>query len=387
MGRLKTNVFLNPVLASDGADSYRYIYQLGLTDQTVTCFDTSSHTVVATITLTAAKAILNIQYSSRNKSFYCFGNAWYDRIDGNPASGTFNTVVQSGAFTSNSNATSMTYSPTFHAFICANGELFFIASDHSISLAVAANNRWPFVFKRIKVNNGRDLLSQTTLSQAAGPLKQMFKSGLLLAPIQNSGSSFSLFQLRNYEGNFCLYDVSLQNSISLIGNTNKIGSYLFIGRVLAGAYGIVDLETGLIGTTWALSPTDRATAKFTPVGGNAGRIFVYQRVNTNVNLSVIDWATKADLGDISRAAYKATDENCTRQGIYCPYDKCFYVLGGNSSSTGTVNLLHRYDPTQVLASMYVASYTVGNNATATAYTENTLAMNGIEQYEYEDKDY
>jgi len=387
MERLKTNVFINPVLANDGADSYRYIYQLGLTDQTVTCFDTSSHSVVATITLTAAKSILNIQYSSRNKSFYCFGNAWYDRIDGDPASGTFNTVVQSGSFTSNSNASSMTYSPYFHAFLCANGELFFIASDHSISLAAATVNKWQQVFKPIKINNNREYTLQSTLTQSPGPLIIMPKSGLTLAPIQNSGSVFSLFQLRKYQGVLRLYDVSLQNSISLLGNTNKIGNYIFIGRVLAGAYGIVDLETGTIGTTWALSPTDRATAKFTPVGGRSGRIFVYQRVNTNVNLSVIDWATRTDLGDISRAAYKATDENCTRQGIYCPYDKCFYVLGGNSSSTGTVNKLHRYDPTQVLASMYVASYTVGNNATATAYTENTLAMNGIEQYEYEDKDY
>ena len=386
MDRLKTNVFINPLLASDGADSYRYIYQLGFTDQTVTCFDTSSHSVIATITLTAAKAILNIQYSSRNKSFYCFGNAWYDRIDGNPASGTFNTVVQSGAFTSNSNASGMTYSVYFHGFMSANGELYFIASDNSISLT-SSTNKWQKIFKPIKVNNERTYTLQSTLSQSPGPLKEMFKSGLFLAPIQNSGSVFSLFQLRKYKGVSCLYDVSLQNSISLLGNTNKIGNYIFMGRVLAGAYGIVDLETGIIGTTWALSPTDRATAKFTPVGGNAGRIFVYQRVNTNLNLSVIDWATRTDLGDISRAAYKATDEKCTRQGIYCPYDKCFYVLGGNSSSTGTVNLLHRYDPTQVLASMYVASYTVGNNATATAYTENTLAMNGIERYEYEDKDY
>lgn len=386
MNRLKTNININPVLANDGVDSYRYIYQLGLTDQTVTCFDTSSHTVVSTITLTAAKSILNIQYSSRNKSLYCFGNAWYDRIDGDPASGAFNTVVQSASFTSNSNASSMVYNSRFHAFMCANGEMYFIASDNSISLA-ATNNKWQVIFKPYKINNSRDYNLQSTLSQSAGPLRMMPKSGLFLAPIQNNGSVFSLFQLRILKGKYILSDVSLQNSISLLGNTNKVGNYLIVGRQTSGAYGIVDLETGLIGTTWALSPTDRATAKFVPVGGNAGRVFVYGRVNTNVNLSVIDWASKTDLGDISRSAYKATDENCTRQGIYCPYDKCFYVLGGNSASTGTVNLLHRYDPTQVLASMYVASYTVGNNATATAYTENTLAMNGEERYEWDDKDF
>lgn len=387
--RVDSDLFLNPILSTDGADSYRYIYQLGYTDQTVTCFDTDSHSVVATITLSASKAFRNIQACPRNKSQYVFGTGYYDRIDADPASGTFNTVVQSGSFTANATATAgATYNPFFHGFITSGGELYLIADDHSISLAVATNSFSKF-FKDIRINLGRNTISQSGgFGAANGILITLFKSNLLLQPSSNNGTSFSLWKLVKTGSNYYSLDCALQEGLTRIGVPVKIGNYIFVGRIASGTFSVVDLETGKSLVSWALSPTDRASVKFTPVGGSAGRVFAYQRINTNVNLSVVDWATKTDLGDISRAAYKATDENCTRQGIYCPYDKCFYVLGGNSSGTGTVNKLHRYDPTQAIGSMYVASYTVGNNASSPVdYNETYLSMNGIEEYEYPDKAY
>ena len=368
---------------SDGVNSYRYLYILNFTDQTVSVFDTNSHTVVATITLSSGKNITAVHYVPKNHSVYALASAWYDRIDANPASGTFNTVVQSGAFTNNSNVPVTNYNPVVDAFMSTFGELFFIGSDNSVNMA-SSNNKWPVIFRPTLINEGRNF-SITNLNVSPSNVVPFGTTGLFLVPGSNNGTMFAIYKLVNYRGTLSWIDVSFGESKNRVGYPCKVGNFIFSGRTNVGSYDVIDLETGLTLTTFSLSPTDRVSAKYVPVGGVGGRIFVYQKINTNTNISVVDWATKTDMGDISRSGYKATDENCTKQAIYCPYDKCFYVMGGNTAGTGTVNKLHRYDPTQVLASMYVNSYTIGNSATDSAhYLERVMCMNGIERYDYND---
>lgn len=370
----------------DGANSFRYLYTLDYTDQTVSCIDQSSNTVIATIVLTSSKALRNMFYRPINKSVYVITSNWFDRIDADPASGSFNTVVDSGSYTSNSNLTLASYFPVLdcigYSLVGGSGLVGFSNGDLVDTSSTLMAAQWKRHFPNRKINRSFNAGNiEQPASGSATPIHLLHKARVLLttAPTTND-----LFQMTNQgQLKFNLKDISSREGISRLGYLNKIGSYI-TGQRTAAMY-IIDLENKAVIYSFTVSPSDRVSHKYC---SKDQKIFAYQRINTNVTLSVIDWKTKTDLGDISRSVYKATDENCTRMGLYSPYNGYFYVLGGNTAGTGTVNKVHYYDPGQALGSMYVNSVTVGNSATAPVdYYENCMCMNGIELFEYDDRAY
>lgn len=370
----------------DGADSFRYIYVLNYTGQTVSVIDQASNTVIATITLTAAKALRSIFYRSVSKSVYVLTTNWFDRIDADPASGSFNTVVGSGALTSNSAMSQYTYFPYIDAigvFAQTAPGLLFFDSSHNILGAntVTATSQFRPVFPNLKVGRHFNAGAIEQPLPLVSSQVRFTKNGYVIAP---QPQAYSLFKIDSIGGNkYELKDITPRSSFLNVGYPAMIGD-LITAQQTTAMY-ILDLEYKSILYGFSISPSDRVSHKFCQ---RDQKIFCYQRINTNINLSVIDWKTKTDLGDISRAAYKATDENCTRQGLYSPYNGFFYVLGGNTAGAGTVDKVHYYDPSQVLASMYQASITVGNSATAPVdYYENAMCFNGIERFGHNDNSF
>lgn len=367
----------------DGADSFRYLWVLNYTDQTVSCIDQSSNTVIATITLTAAKALRSIFYRPVSKSVYVVTTNWFDRIDADPSSGTFNTVVGSGALTSNANMPSCSYIPfldTIGYVSLLNAGMLEFDSSHNILGANTTNANVLFRKNFPYVKIGRNYSVEPPMPGAISPM-HFTDNGYMLSHGQNVSDIYKMDELGGNKYTF--KDFSIREGVARLGYANIIGDYTTGHR--STAFYIIDLETKAVVFSFGVSASDRVSHKYC---AKDQKIFCYQRINTNVILSVIDWKTKTDLGDIDRTSYKATNEGCTRMGLYSPYNGFFYVLGGNTAGSGTVDKVHYYDPSQVLASMYQASITVGNSATAPVdYLETAMCMNGIERYGFTDKAY
>lgn len=368
----------NAIYSADGANSYRYLYILNTNDSTVSVFDTSTLTVIATIALTGSTSFNNINWVGASKSVYVTAANHYNRIDANPASGTFNTVVQSGAMTNNASNFHLKYDPHWDAFVGTDG---FYRINQNLSLNLASANLFDPIGSRF-INNNRARVSQA-FAGASGPMVYLPRLGAFLILQNNNGLGYQILVLRELNGENLLLPSGNLIGFNNIGVTNVIGEYIVAGRISAASFNISDVQSGQNLLSFAGIGTDRAAAKFAPIA-QGGRVFTYQRINTNRFLGVFNWASKTYLGSIDRTAYAAVDENCTRQALYCPFDRHVYVLGGNFNQTGTVNRLHRYNPANPLGTMYQASYTIGNSANAPQYSENQMCMNGYEQFEFED---
>lgn len=369
---MEQNKFLFKGTYTSGTDPWRYRYRLNYTDQTVSVIDHSSNTVIATITLTAGKSMRNILYRPINRSVYVIANAWFDRIDADPASGTFNTVVQSAAFTTNTNAGFVKYSPVFDCLMNSN-QTFEFASSGAIDLAPAGSYPRLSMFPDILTNNNRNRVLQQMMDTIGFyAVEWMPRANIIFMPHLNGGNQCAAIKYALKEGSLRMMPVSHRTIAMGIGIANRVGNFFYN----------TDIDSTSQLYSWSINQTDRIASKFLPI---VNKIVTYQRISSNTSLTIIDWATKTVVGNIIRTAYQDTGENMTKQVSYCPYNGFFYVEGHNHASGGTVAKIHYYNPALALASMYLGTINVGNGGThPDPYFENSMCMNGCEIWEFDD---
>lgn len=273
----------NPIYSNDGVDSYRYLFILNSNDSTVSVFDTSALTVLATIVLTGSSSFNNINWVGKNKSVYVTANNHYNRIDADPTSGNFLSVVQSGSMTLNSGSFHAKYDPHFDRFLTTQST-HTIATDNSINLGVNSG----FPFDPIIVNNSRIAFNIVEFAAATSPMVYAPKMGALLCLQNGNGTGFEGYFIRHRQNNISLITIGGLVGAKNVGVGNIIGNYLINGRVSSGSLGLFDVLTGQPIIAFTASLSDRASAKFVPLS-QGGRIVAYQRINTNRNLSVFDW--------------------------------------------------------------------------------------------------
>ena len=142
-----------------------------------------------------------------------------------------------------------------------------------------------------------------------------------------------------------------------------------------------NIETGL-------TTSNRSFQLYCP---NADKLLYTSQITNNViAVCTVNNSTQVvDIdGIIDRTAYKATNESGANGMIYSPFSEMFYVQANNNSNVTGVDLVHYYDPTLAVASMYQGSITVGEMKSASRASTaalNTMCMNRVPQWEYPDR--
>lgn len=371
--RRRENRFVNyPVKSMPLAmgDSGQYLYILCSQDQTVSVIDCSTNTVTATITLTASKAFSMLFYRALDRSIYVLGTSFFNQIDSNPLSGTFNTVISSGATTMTS-PKALSYLPfPFDSLGCWNdGNVRFDMPFKDINNAS--------VFLKWFSNNGR---RSGDLRVGHGSL-----SNIHLHPnsrlLEISGGANDIVFSKIYERSkdvkvTSLFTIKREQSSphDLFGKC--VSSYVFKNCFCGNFNGTLlivskEYEHAPILLNPAGAPSG-AILLFFEYAPNAKRLFCGGKSGTNLYVWDVAPGSVTGVGIIDRTTYKATNDDGTEDIIYNPYNGFIYVqgkaFGGNATG---VNKIHYYNPTLALASMYQGSITVGEMGNVAARSGNS----------------
>lgn len=354
------------VLGGDG----RYMYWLCAGDQTVAVLDCSNHTV-STIALTAGKTFSMLFLVAQDKVVYVLGISYFNKIDIDPISGSFHTVVASGA-TLITDPKNFSYLPFPLHSLAGAGSTMFIPVEH-----LNDTNYFLKWFSKDGRYGGDPLGALST-----------FLYNVRLYP--NS-------KLISYEGiglmDFCKIYPSFRGVKTTTPFTLKridtISADLYQGAIATYVFGNF-LVGGTSGALYILSKDYcYAPIWYFPAGSTMGgssrlffeytpsskKLFVASKIATNLNIDVYNLPFNSIptlAGTIDRTAYKATNESATGDMIYNPYNGLLYVMGQSNSSTTGVNLVHRYDPTQAVASMYIGSTAIGEFINASRQSNHSL---------------
>lgn len=325
-------------------DDYRYLYVLNRRDQTVSVIDTSTNTVSTTITLTAAKTFTGLAYRHVDKTVCVFGTSWVDRIDADPSSGTFNTVLGTHA-PSTGAGISVLYNDAFDVFFYGSA----IINGKDKSLVTAGYNvnygsvYWRkqniiFLFNLSHVVTGAmKILSKKRIEPTVLP----FLSPNTVAPV-------------------------------------KVDDYIYSGV----STNITKIRWSTLRTISALSVTQATIASmvFDP---NNNRLWIGTTINGSTNLQVIKLSNFTVESTESRAGSVDTNESATRDILHCPYNGYIYAKASNTSNPATgLGRVHYYDPTLSATARYVNYVAVGQDGSGSLYGRDTMCFNGLKISEY-----
>lgn len=358
------------VLGGDG----RYMYWLCAGDQTVAVLDCSNHTV-STIALTAGKTFSMLFLVAQDRVVYVLGISYFNKIDIDPASGSFHTVVASGA-TLIADPKNFSYVPfPFHS-LAGIGSPMFIPVEH-----LNDTNYFLKWFSKDGRYSG-DPISSLTNGAGIAPFnvrlypksKLISYEGIALMdfykiyPSHRNVKTTTLFTLRGVD--------NISSDLYL----DTIATYVFGNFLVGGTSGALYILSKDYCYTpiWyfpAGSTMGGSSKLFFEYAPNSKKLFVASKVATNLKIDVYDLPFNSIptlAGTIDRTAYKATNESATGDMIYNPYNGLLYVMAQSNSSTTGVNLVHRYDPTQAVASMYIGSTTIGEFINASRQSNHSL---------------
>jgi len=332
--------------------------------------------VVATITLSSSKNFCAIIYRAVDDSVYCFGASYFDRIDADPTSGTFNTVVESGTAAAVTDASTLTYLP-WPLDIIANSAStyrfikFVNKNDTAASLAdynMYARNAGSFI------NGNSNNIGLATFGHAIGYARLAPKSGIMFFRSEQSYKYKILNSKKGLDtnGNYTFVQESWQMDLDRIG---MVGSgYIFGNVVLPGSSGTIykqmrGMDVSPIG---AAGPTSGGVSpnyvEYCPIyGKGVGRGLLVYAGKGGMDMAVftIGYNDYTSVGTLSKTAYRAATENATDNILFNHRNNQLYARGYSTLTLpGTVNLVHAYDLTQSLSSMYVGSIPVGNPQSA-----------------------
>lgn len=387
-GILRARTLPDPPIPWIWGGDGRYMYNLNAQDQTVSVIDGSTDTVISTITLTAGKDFASIFYRSLYHEVHVAGLNWVAIIDGDPDSGTFNTIIFSGAAPNyNLGYVSGAYLPFPIDNLLIGGSTVDIVGPHpNNNQSIVTSDRrysggaghghsliqnqyltpsgylysFDFVFK-LKRRNSNGLIPTTFFNGSS--TQYYLERALNKAPYHDLlGQNFPVIQF----GNFC-WVVSGTNLYMLAQESAQSNIFIFKNSFLTSF--------------------QRAFQEYCPNSPN--RLFwTDQNGVTKIFVCLMSYDNK-DMtleGTIDRAAYKDTNEQGANVMMYNPYNGRMYVQANNNNQQNTgVGLVHVYDPTQAVASMYIKSIAVGQMKSASRVSVtglNTFCMNRTRLYEY-----
>lgn len=372
----------------------QYLYIPNWFDQTVSVIDTDTDTVVTTITLTSSKSFTGIIYRAVDESVYVFGAFWFDRIDANPSSGTFNTVVESGASLVNDTAMNLTYIPWPLDLICnsgANVRFHRFADKNSVT---AAGKQFTITARNAgNYGAGGDNLGQATFGHAVGWARLAPKAGLLFFRSEQSYKYKILHSTKDIQSNGPYTFVQESWQMDLDRNGVVGNGYIFDNMVIPSSSSasykqIRSIDTAPLGAGLGGSVSGPSFAEYCPINGRGATSGLHcyaGKTSTLISVFEIGFNTYNDLGDINRTAYKAANETGTDAMIFNHRNNKLYVRGYNGGTVpGTCDLIHVYDMTQPFGSMYLTSITVGNlQSTAKQHNNptNNMIFNQTKYYE------
>lgn len=374
----------------------RYIYVLNSnnyttaspTTQYVKVMDTgASDAVIATITLTASKRFASIHYRSVDQCVYVLGLNWYDKIDADPASGTFNTILTSSAITNGSMAYIIgSYLPYPFDFFTSGGTHMAVPGGAEFPLYNSTHSGYDFSGE---TSNAIRLGGHSNASNIIYyHISQVIQSNKIQIKVTNQQST----TMPNVTYSFQADPQSGWYNDLQAQNFPVIRFRDFIPVSTDGvAYALMTDAIGspLIFPFFNMTVSNRTYHTYCP-NAHDKLFFTSQITDNKIQVVEIDSVNKRynSLGTIDRAAYKDTNESGANQMLYSPYSGRLYVMANNNSNLTGVSLIHIYDPTQSVASMYVRSISVGelkSEYRVSVFAQNTMCMNRTPIYEYRQK--
>lgn len=370
----------------DPGGNYRYGYRLNATDQTVSVIDFGDANgygaVITTITLSSSKSFKSLFYRSLDRSVWVIGNNYYDRIDADPLSGTFNTIVQSGATVLGVHPENVSYITwPFDIVTCAAGSFRWLPMD-LINESSNSQKLWNWRSRDGGVKGlitlGHDPGRNSILHPRSRIVESSHDSGITIRFAKVLDRSKKL----DFNSQYILSPIYHASDLS----QSLVASYMFGNFTLTNTGGAIFLQhndysysplpSSIDGIGTNINSNGPYFCEYDPV---AKRIIWGSKysVPTGYITAVQDigYRTVTNVGALNRTAYKASGEDVTDDIIYCPYNGLTYVNGGSYSGATTANKVHVYDLRLSLGSMYINSISVGL-AGDTHVTLNHFCMNG-----------
>lgn len=337
-----------------GDGAYKYV--LCAPGQTVDYWTTG--TTTTSITLTAGKSFASIHYRSLNKSIYVLGASYFDRIDADPTSGTFNTVVESGA-------TIMT-TPKNYCYLPWPIDAFagqsiprwvpvkFINSQASIDLEVWTSKD---TNKQAVPTFGHGRPQNMTLHPRMKMLQldNIDGSGPILFDILDSSKDVMTSAPYIFKRRTLHSDLGQSNAktfcfgswMPMITNGSLYPQHHEYG--MGGLVPFGSLATGLGSSYYIMgfAPNNDPTASGV---SHQGILFIGTKtLNVVVKAYSVNFNGAMTLvATLDRSAYIAANslnEDSTDDIMYCPYDGYVYVKAHRHSSLTTgINRIYRYNP-------------------------------------------
>lgn len=314
------------IYSYDNGGDGRYLFVLNYVDQTVSVIDTNTHTVTTTISLPAGKSFASCLYRSIDKSGWVFGTSWYAKIDCNPASGTFCTVIANGTATVGSNQSGCAYdyvndiiylasgSNTLHKFTPATLLGSSIASINGYVPAWGSAMSYLVALKAIYIGDPQS--------------GQIIVSTETDLPIYGFGATLLQGQMQYNHKNGKIYHVG--GGQVIVRQANPIKQLASISNTHANRSGMALVP--------ALNKAIAASAF------------------TN-SVAIINTATDTNIASVAKTT-PATNEAGSRTVLYSPFSDRVYVQGlANAGQVTGVDRVHIFNPN---TNAYQGYVTVGN---------------------------
>lgn len=371
--------------------TYQYGFCLNSKDQTLSVWDCSTDTITATVTLASSKNFCCAFYRSIDKSVYVLGTSgWLDRVDLDPDSGTFCTVVESGDRQVGSAAACYIPYP-FDGLIPGRADTGY---DFDYIPIDKINDTANFRNRRTRQKDGRFYSEpprfghQNIVHASYHPTYNMLQVENQFFDILVGTNDYRTDYKFKFRGNDILAFTGVGQGANQLGGSNVV-TYLFKNFLLAATGGSCYVigkgsNTILYQTlTHGCGSSGRFFYEYDPF---SRRVMMQGKLATQGSVFELGNGQLTDLGDLSRAAYLATNETGTEDMAFNPVYKKVYVQGrrhGAAGETG-VDKIYVYDLAQSLGSMYLGAITVGGNAGAersSAYAVNMIGFNGNRYFE------
>lgn len=355
----------------------------------------TTNPVISTITLTAAKNFCAIFYRAVDDSVYVFGDSYFDRIDADPNSGTFNTLVESGSASATTDALNLTYVPWPLDILTNSSSTYrfhrFINKDNT-SAATSDYNMFARNPGGYNISNNNSL-GQATFGHTIGWARLAPRAGIMFFRSEQSYKYRILISKKGLHtnGQYTFVQEPWQMDLDRVG---LVGSgYIFDNSVLPSSSGSVyrqlrGMDTSPIGTIVTNGGVSPNYAEYCPINGrtNPTGSYVYAgRSGTSMAVFTVGANVYTDLGDIDKSGHRAGSENATDSIIHNHRNNKLFVRGYSTLTLpGVVNLIHIYDLTQSLANMYLGSVPVGNlisTKTVRAMSMSNMTFNQTKYYE------
>lgn len=388
--RKRTEIFTEFAggLPKNVGGSCQYLYCLNGVSQTVSVIDCATDTVTATITLTAAKTFSALFYRPVDMSVYVLGVSYFDRIDADPASGTFNTIVQSGA--------TQIASPTKHCYIAwpidalagAGAPRWVRVQDLNAS---AESLKYQWVSSDGQYANLPIFGHGTSDNARLHPLSALIEvtsTGGTIGPMFYKVYANTIKQDGVFDGNFRLERVGIPTDLGqTMKATYKFRNFnvLITNNSIYAVHSQYELSNLLYTVSTGLGSNSLYFLEYDPVN-KILMVGFGTSVSGGSNIKAINVGNKifTDAGTMTRTV--ATNENCTGDILFNPYNNKVYVQGKSHGGNPVgVDKIHVFDLASSLVSS--GSITVGNMGAPERsgnYALNALCMNGQRYWESND---